>query len=79
MVEAYVLIQAEPGPAGETVSKRASAIAGVVSADDVSGPFDVIAHVEATELDELLRGVVARIQALEGVIRTLPCTVVHLG
>ena len=78
MVHAYVLTQAEPGLGGRGVSRKVAAIEGVVSSDDVSGPFDVIAHVEARSLDDLLRGVVAQIQTLGGVIRTLPCTVVHL-
>ena len=44
MVEAYVLIQAKPGPAGQGVSKDVATIKGMISAEDVSGPYDVIAR-----------------------------------
>jgi len=78
MVEAYVLVNAEPGPVGGAVSKKIGAIEGVLSAEDLSGPYDVIARVEAPDLDGLARLVVAKIQVLEGVTRTITCPVVHL-
>ncbi len=78
MVEAYVLIQAKPGPAGQGVSKDVATIKGMISAEDVSGPYDVIARARARNLDELARSVVASIQLLDGVTRTLACPVVHL-
>ncbi len=78
MVEAYVLIQTKPGPAGQGVSKDVATIKGVISAEDVSGPYDVIARARARNLDELATSVVARIQLLDGVTRTLACPVVHL-
>jgi DNA-binding Lrp family transcriptional regulator len=78
MVEAFVLIQAEPGLMGQSVSNEVASIKGVLSAEDLSGPYDVIARVEARDLDQLGRLVVARIQALPGITRTLTCPVVHL-
>jgi DNA-binding Lrp family transcriptional regulator len=78
MVEAYVLIQAKPGPAGRGVSKDVATIKGVISAEDVSGPYDVIARARGRNLDELAKLVVAKIQLLDGVTRTLACPVVHL-
>jgi len=78
MVEAYVLVNAEPGRAGRTLSKTMAAVKGVLSAEDLSGPYDVIARVEAPDLDRLARLVVAKIQVLEGVTRTITCPVVHL-
>ncbi|HYT78692.1 MAG TPA: Lrp/AsnC ligand binding domain-containing protein [Actinomycetota bacterium] len=78
MVEAIVLIQVRPGPPGRAVSKEVAAIRGVVSAEDVSGPYDVIARAQARSLDELGKLVVAKIQGLYGVVRTMTCPVVHL-
>jgi DNA-binding Lrp family transcriptional regulator len=78
MVEAYVLIQAKPGPAGQEVSKKVAAIKGIISAEDVSGPYDVIARAQAANLDDLAKRVVASIQLLDGVTRTLACSVIHL-
>jgi DNA-binding Lrp family transcriptional regulator len=78
MVEAYVLIQAKPGPAGQGVSKEVAKVKGIMSAEDVSGPYDVIARARARNLDELAKLVVAKVQLLDGVTRTLACPVVHL-
>jgi DNA-binding Lrp family transcriptional regulator len=78
MVEAYVLVNAEPGLLGRAVSRQIVGIEGVLSAEDLSAPYDVIARVEAQDLDELAKLVVAKIQVLEGVTRTITCPVVHL-
>jgi DNA-binding Lrp family transcriptional regulator len=76
-VSAYILIQTEVGTAAQ-VAAEIGAIDGVVSADDVTGPYDVIARAEATSLDELGKVVVSRIQMIDGITRTLTCPVVHL-
>jgi DNA-binding Lrp family transcriptional regulator len=49
----------------------------VESAEDLAGPYDVIARVQAPGLDQLGRLVVFRIQVVDGVTRTLTCTVIH--
>jgi DNA-binding Lrp family transcriptional regulator len=77
VIRAYVLIQAEPGKTGP-VLKALMQVKGVISTDGVTGPYDVVALAEARSLDELSRRVIGSIQAIEGVIRTLPCTVVRL-
>ena len=51
---------------------------GVVSADDVTGPYDVIARAESDSVDELGKMVVSRIQMIDGITRTLTCPVVNL-
>ena len=76
-VTAYVLIQTEVGKA-VNVAEQARKITGVLSADDVTGPYDVIARVEAESVDELGKLVIAKIQDVEGITRTLTCTVVHV-
>jgi DNA-binding Lrp family transcriptional regulator len=77
MVEAYVLIQAEVGMA-EQVWEDVGKIGGVRSANVVAGPYDVIARVESTNVDELGKLVVTTIQAVKGITRTLTCPVVRL-
>lgn len=77
MVQAYILIQTEVGKAAQ-VAKDVRAIAGVSEAEDVTGPYDVIVRAEAKNVDELGKLVVARIQGVEGITRTLTCPVVHL-
>jgi DNA-binding Lrp family transcriptional regulator len=76
-VSAYVLIQAEVGKAAG-VATQMRQMAGVVVADDVTGPYDVIARVEADSIDELGRLVVSHVQLIEGITRTLTCPVVNL-
>ena len=77
VVNAYILIQTEVGKAAQ-VAKEVSAIKGVAAAEDVTGPYDVIVRAEARNVDELGKLVVAKIQAVDGITRTLTCPVVHL-
>jgi DNA-binding Lrp family transcriptional regulator len=76
-VIAYVLIQTEVGKAAQ-VAQEVSGIDGVVSADDVTGPYDVIVRAEAESVDELGRMVVSKVQLIDGITRTLTCPVVNL-
>jgi DNA-binding Lrp family transcriptional regulator len=77
VVQAYILIQTEVGKAA-AVATEISGITGVTTAEDVTGPYDVIVRAEADSVDELGQLVVARIQNVEGITRTLTCPVVHL-
>ncbi|WP_035797781.1 Lrp/AsnC family transcriptional regulator [Kitasatospora mediocidica] len=77
MVQAYILIQTEVGKA-TAVAQSIAKIAGVLQAEDVTGPYDVIVRAEAETVDDLGRLVVAQIQQVEGITRTLTCPVVHL-
>ena len=76
-VQAYILIQTEVGKAAQ-VAKEVSGIDGVDAAEDVTGPYDVIVRAEAGNVDDLGKLVVAQIQGVEGITRTLTCPVVHL-
>jgi hypothetical protein len=76
VVAAYILIQTEVGKAAQ-VAKDIVEIKGVQQAEAVTGPYDVIVRAEARNLDELGKLVVARVQAVDGITRTLTCPVVH--
>ena len=76
-ISAYVLIQTEVGKA-VNVAQSVRKISGVTSADDVTGPYDVIVRTEADSLDDLGKMVVSQIQAVEGITRTFTCPVVNL-
>jgi len=76
-VTAYVLIQTEVGRA-EKVATAARAIDGVVNADNVAGPYDVIVKAESSSLDELGQLVVSAIQKVDGITRTFTCPIVNL-
>jgi DNA-binding Lrp family transcriptional regulator len=77
MVEAIVLVQVKAG-ASSAVAKAVGEMAGVSEAYVVTGPYDVIARVEADSLDDLGRMAVSSIQAVEGVSRTLTCPILGL-
>jgi DNA-binding Lrp family transcriptional regulator len=77
MVQAYILVQTEVGKAAE-VAIHIGGITGVTQAEDVTGPYDVIVRAEAENVDDLGRLVVAKIQAVPGITRTLTCPIVHI-
>ncbi|MFQ5968831.1 MAG: Lrp/AsnC ligand binding domain-containing protein [Acidimicrobiia bacterium] len=77
MIEAYVLIQVELSKPAH-VAAAVSRIPGVGTAAVVMSPYDVIVRVEAADVHSLGKLVVAKIQAVEGVTRTLTCPIVHL-
>ena len=77
MVHAYILVQTEVGKAAE-VAGAISGIDGVTQADDVTGPYDVIVRAEADNVDDLGKLVVAQIQSVAGITRTLTCPIVHI-
>ena len=77
VVQAYVLVQTEVGKAA-SVADAIGGLQGVVMAEDVTGPYDVIVRAEASSVDELGRLVVARVQSVDGITRTLTCPVVNL-
>jgi DNA-binding Lrp family transcriptional regulator len=76
-VSAYILIQTEVGKASNVVGEIRG-LAGIVEADDVTGPYDVIVKAEAETMDELGKMVVSQVQLVEGITRTLTCPVVNL-
>ncbi|RKS80597.1 AsnC-like helix-turn-helix protein [Motilibacter peucedani] len=77
MVHAYILVQTEVGRIS-TVASAIAEIPGVVSAEEAIGPYDVIVRAQAPDMDELGRLVIAQVQAVEGITRTLTCSVVSV-
>jgi DNA-binding Lrp family transcriptional regulator len=73
---AYILVQTEVGVGGDVV-RDITGIKGVVAAEAVTGPYDVIAKAEANSLDQLGVLVIKQIQSVAGVTRTLTCPVLH--
>jgi DNA-binding Lrp family transcriptional regulator len=77
VIAAYILIQSEAGKAA-IVAAALRDLPGVSETASVAGPYDVIARAQARDIDELGKLVATRVRALDGVTRTLTCTVVHL-
>jgi len=70
VVKAYVLIQADAS--GAPLAEELQTIPDVISAQQVSGAFDVIAVARSSSAKDLTDGVLARIRSIPGVIRALP-------
>ena len=73
-IQAYILIQTEVGKSS-SVTKSVTAIAGVTIAESVTGPYDVIMRAEAASMEDLGKSVLAKVQAIPGITRTLTCPV----
>lgn len=77
MVNAYILVQTNVGKAAD-VAVAIRQIPGITLAEDVTGPYDVIVRAEAESVDELGQIVVAQVQSVEGITRTVTCPVVNI-
>ncbi|HET9075520.1 MAG TPA: Lrp/AsnC ligand binding domain-containing protein [Acidimicrobiales bacterium] len=76
-VSAYILIQTEVGKAA-SVAAKIRQLSGVLAADDVTGPYDVVVRAEVDSMSDLGRNVVGPMQGIEGITKTLTCPVVDL-
>lgn len=76
MIKAYILVQTEVGASAD-VTRAVRELPGVLSAEDVAGPYDVIVVVESPTVQRLGRDVIAKVQAVPRIIRTTTCTVVE--
>jgi DNA-binding Lrp family transcriptional regulator len=77
LVKAYVLIQTDTGRAAD-VANGIRELAGVISSEAVTGPYDVVVFVEAEDVDALGQLVITSIQPVEGIVRTLTCPVIKI-
>ncbi|HBO84217.1 MAG: hypothetical protein A2073_03230 [Deltaproteobacteria bacterium GWC2_42_11] len=69
-VSAYVLVECEQGKSMDA-AKAISKIGGVMGAHSVTGPYDVIAFVTASNFKVLGEVVMKKIQGVTGVKKTL--------
>ena len=71
-----MLIQTEVGRA-EVVAKQVAVLPGVLSAEYVTGPYDVVVRIGAGSIDDLQADVVPRVQQVSGITRTLTCPIAN--
>jgi len=69
-----MLIQTEVGRA-KVVAKQLAALPGVLSSEYVIGPYDVVVRIGADNLADLQANVVASVQQVVGITRTLTCPI----
>ena len=77
-VQAFILIQTEVGKAAG-VADAVGKIPGVTLAEGVTGPYDVIMRAEASSMEDFGRLVLAKVQGVPGITRTLTCPVTYLS
>lgn len=75
-MKAYVLIKTQVGKT-EGVQAALRGRPGIQAADVIIGPFDVVAVVEAGDLNDIGRLVLNEIHGIPGVENTLTCPVVE--
>ena len=72
---AYVLIEAEAGHIGSVIATLRT-LAGVRSADAVTGPYDVVVTLETSEQRDIGRLIMNEIHGITGIKRTITCYVI---
>ena len=77
VTDAYVLTQTQVGKAAR-VAASVQAVPGFSEVASVVGPYDVVARAQAEDIDKLAKLVASGVRALDGVTRTITCTVVRL-
>ncbi len=75
---AFVLIEAASDKAKNAL-KAIIKIPGVKIAHAVTGPYDIIAFVEASDVDALGRVVLSKIRTISGVTKTLTCVTIEIN
>ncbi|MBI4301775.1 MAG: Lrp/AsnC ligand binding domain-containing protein [Chloroflexi bacterium] len=75
---AYVLIETNVGKTRE-VATALQGLGGIKTVDAVTGPYDVIAVVEADDLNIVGDLVTKKIHTIGGITRTVTCLSVGIG
>ena len=70
--KAYILIETAVGKSRD-VSTTLRALPGVETVDSVTGPYDIIAVVEAPDLNAVGDLVTSQIHTISGIGRTVTC------
>ena len=69
---AYILIETQVGRAKQ-VALELRAFEGVMSAEVITGTFDIIALIEASDMSAMADLVTGQVQGIPGVLRTITC------
>lgn len=75
-MKAYVMIHVRPGSVSEVV-RNLKRLNGVVDAHMTFGPYDVVAIVQANDVNALGPLIANEVQPIPGVLDTLTCLVVE--
>jgi DNA-binding Lrp family transcriptional regulator len=75
LAKAFILIETAVGKTKDVVSIL-NKIEGLKTVDTVTGPYDIIAVVEAEDLNKIGDVITGKIHAIEGIARTVTCLAV---
>ncbi len=75
MAKAYVLINVDTAYTTQVV-QRISGLSGVGEVHEVLGPFDVVAEVETTGMEDIVMVLRQEIRVIPGVRNTMTCITV---
>ncbi len=70
--KAYILIETTVGKSRD-VADALRSLQGVETVDAVTGPYDIIAIVEAPDLNAVGSLVTSQIHTISGIVRTVTC------
>ena len=73
--KAYILIETAVGKSGD-VSKALRELSDIRTVDAVTGPYDIIAIIAASDLNAVGEVVTKQIHTIGGIARTVTCLVV---
>ena len=74
--KAYILIETTLGTSND-VADTLSSLPGVEMVDTVTGPYDIVAAVEGSDLVAVGQLISNRIHRINGVVRTMTCFVLN--
>lgn len=74
--KAFILIETAVGKTREIV-ETLKAVKGITSVDLVTGPYDIIAVIEAKDLNSVGELITGRVHTISGVVRTVTCLAVN--
>lgn len=77
MVKAFVLIETKVGKTMDVVTALKS-VEGVLSADPVTGTYDVIAIVEGADINAVGNLITKKIHTIDGMDKTVTCFAMEL-
>jgi DNA-binding Lrp family transcriptional regulator len=76
--KAFILIETSVGKTKEVVNTL-TALKGVKSVDTVTGPYDIVAILEADNLNDIGEIVTEKIHPINGISRTVTCLAIRAG
>ena len=76
VVSAYIMVKTCLGEQNDVYTKILK-INGVKRANTITGPYDLIAFVESSDLNTLGKTIISKIQNLKGIRDTMTCVVIE--